>query len=447
VSTLTHESLDGPRRQFAPQRAPQTVALYGQGITWFDVVLVLIFMAGLYTAYTIQISANVPFPSAPAGVAGMVLLWRRRRSITTNALLGFFCVLFIYILSILLAPNLTFLPRRFNGLVQLTYSIAIGYGLFLTIIRATRRQIAAIFLTLSLLLLAGCLLESYGGLRPLSDAVREKLYSRGLYENDLRDTLFYGRPRPKFFASEPASVTFCYALFMFVWFVVSRWSLKFYAYLGLMAVGIVAMPGPTLLLMLLLLLPYMLFLASRRNGRFNPLRFTQVAVVAALAGMAFIVLAQVTFPERFKEASGGQDASFFYRIRGPAIAGVDAIKNLPFGAGLTGETYIADHVVNLYVQSPGYSVKWNMVHPASELIINYFWSHWLYLGPFFGIAAIAAITLWLRVLHVPSPAFCWLAWAILGQASGAYVGPACWAVLFMAAAAAVIHQRPDPQPS
>jgi hypothetical protein len=441
VSTLTHESLDSPRLRVA--RAPQVVALSGQGITWFDVVLVLIFMAGLYTAYTIQITATVPFPSAPSGVAGVALLWRRRRSITTNALLGFFGVLLIYIVSILLAPNLTFLPRRFNGLVQLTYSIAIGYGLFLTLIRATRQQIAAIFLTLSLLLLVGCLLESYGGLRPLSDAVREKLYSRGLYENDLRDTLFYGRPRPKFFASEPASVTFCYALFMFVWFVVSRWSLKIYAYIGLMAVGIVAMPGPTLLLMLLLLLPYMLFLASRRNGRFNPLRFTQVAVVAALAGMAFVVLAQVTFPERFKEASGGQDASFFYRIRGPAIAGVDAIKNLPFGAGLTGETYIADHVVNLYVQSPGYSSSWKMVHPASELIINYFWSHWLYLGPFFGIAAIAAITLWLRVLHVPSPAFCWLAWAVLGQASGAYVGPACWAVLFMAAAAAVIHQRRD----
>jgi hypothetical protein len=53
----------------------------------------------------------------------------------------------------------------------------------------------------------------------------------------------------------------------------------------------------------------------------------------------------------------------------------------------------------------------------------------------------AAITTWLRILHVPSPAFCWMAWAILGQASGAYVGPTCWAVLFLAAAAAVLHQR------
>jgi hypothetical protein len=34
-----------------------------------------------------------------------------------------------------------------------------------------------------------------------------------------------------------------------------------------------------------------------------------------------------------------------------------------------------------------------------------------------------------------------LSWAILGQASGAYVGPTCWAVFFLAAAVAVLHER------
>ena len=47
------------------------------------------------------------------------------------------------------------------------------------------------------------------------------------------------------------------------------------------------------------------------------------------------------------------------------------------------------------------------------------------------------------MLGVPSPAFCWMVWAILGQASGAYVGPTCWAVLFLAGAAAVLHQRSE----
>jgi len=62
--------------------------------------------------------------------------------------------------------------------------------------------------------------------------VRASLYQRGLYENDLRDALMYKRVRPKFFASEPASVTFFYSLFTFIWFVVSRTRLKLALYLA-----------------------------------------------------------------------------------------------------------------------------------------------------------------------------------------------------------------------
>src|SRR5260370_21349810 len=67
--------------------------------------------------------------------------------------------------------------------------------------------------------------------------------------------------------------------------------------------------------------------------------------------------------------------------------------------------------------------------------------HWVYLGLFWGLAVMAGLTYWLVVLRVPSPAFCWMVWAILGQSSGAYVGPTCSAVLFLAGAAALLHQR------
>ena len=93
------------------------------------------------------------------------------------------------------------------------------------------------------------------------------------------------------------------------------------------------------------------------------------------------------------------------------------------------------------MRSRFYSAGWQIVSPSTELLINYFWLHWIYLGFVWGVIIIAALTAWLRVLHVPSTAFCWTVWAILGQASGAYVGPTCWAVLFLAAAAAVLHER------
>ena len=52
-----------------------------------------------------------------------------------------------------------------------------------------------------------------------------------------------------------------------------------------------------------------------------------------------------------------------------------------------------------------------------------------------------AVSAWLRVLGRPQRRLLLGTWAILGQASGAYVGPTCWAVLFLSAAAAVLHQR------
>jgi hypothetical protein len=427
-------AIDGP--------APGGRASASTGLAWVDLVLIFIFMAGLYTNYTIMLSEKLPFPSAPAGIAGLILLVRRRNDITPRALVGFCAIFTLYLASILCAPNISWLARRTNGLIQLTYSLAVGYALFLTMKGADRRQIARLFLAFALVIVVGCLLETYGGFRPVSDAVRKVLYSKGVYENDLRDLLFYKRVRPKFFASEPSSVTFCYTLFTFIWLVASQWRWKVPLYLVLVGLGLFAMPGPTLLLMLVLLLPYLLFLDSRRRGRIDATRFLVVAMVAALMGMTALLLAKTLFAERLESVTSGNDPSFFYRVQGPAMAGLDIMGRYPLaGAGLTGEPFIEREITNLYLRSPFYSAGWQVVTPSTELLINYFWLHWIYLGAVWGMVMIAVITGWLRVLGVPSAAFCWGTWAILGQASGAYVGPTCWAVLFLAGAASILHQR------
>jgi len=429
----------------AGRRADVAQARTAPGLDWLDFALVCVFLLGLYTNYTVQISAKVPFPSLPAGVAGLILLLRRRNQIQPRALGWLVGVVVLYLISVFCATNISFLPRRTNGLIQLTYSLTIGYALFLTVTQGTRRQIARLFLGFSLTILIGCLLEGHAGLRPISDAVRNVLYSKGVYENDLRDMLFYSRVRPKFFASEPASVTFCFALFTFIWMVVSTWRWKLLGYFVLVGIGLYAMPGPTLLLMLLLILPYMLFLASRRSGRLDVGRLMMVASIAAVFAVAFSVLAMVLFPARLDEILSGNDPSFFYRVHGPTLAGIDIISRYSFaGAGLTGEPFVEREITNLYLRSPFYSAHWQVVTPATELVINYFWLHWIYLGLIWGLIMAAAVTVWLRVLGVPSPAFCWMVWAILGQASGAYVGPTCWAVMLLAGAAAVLHERAEP---
>jgi hypothetical protein len=427
-----------------PRRISAKPHASSPGLDWIDIALIVVFVAGIYTSFPLTISKTVPFPSAPSGIAGALMLWRRRGDMTAEGLTAGLVVFATYVASVLLAPDLSFLPRRLNGLVQLTYSLAIGYGLFATVIRGTRDQVAGLFLCCALVLLIGCLLETYGGLRPVSDAVRKVLYSRGLYEADLRDLQYYDRIRPKFFASEPSSVTFCYTLFSFLWLVVSGFRWKLAGYAVLTAGGLFALPGPTLLLMVVLLVPWMLFLASRRDGRIRFGRLLPAGLACLLCGVMVVVLATTVFSQRHRDAAIGEDPSGFYRVRGPAMAGLDVVRTLPVaGAGLTGEPYVKDQVLNLYVRSPGYSTRWPMVHPSSELLINYFWLHWIYLGVLMGILSLAAVTIWLLAIGVPSPAFTWTVWAILGQAAGAYVGPACWAVLFLAGAAALIHQRRD----
>ncbi len=154
-------------------------------------------------------------------------------------------------------------------------------------------------------------------------------------------------------------MTFCYTLFTFLWMVVSSWRFKLVAYVGLVGLGLFAMPGPTLLLMLLLVLPYMLFLASRKSGRLDVGRFLIVACMAAVFACAFAVLGETLFPVRLEQAMSGNDPSFFYRVRGPALAGIAIMEQYPFaGAGLTGEPFIETGVTNIYLRSSGYSAGW-----------------------------------------------------------------------------------------
>ena len=173
------------------------------------------------------------------------------------------------------------------------------------------------------MILIGCLFETYGGLRPISDAVRKVLYGKGVYENDLRDLLFYNRVRPKFFASEPASVTFCYTLFGFLWLVISSWRWKLPAYLGLVAAWPVrhARSDAAADAAAAAAVPAV----PRQPPR--PAAWTSARFLVGDAGghrlslRCGVVLAQTLFPHRLEAVTSGNDPSFFYRVQGPALAG------------------------------------------------------------------------------------------------------------------------------
>ncbi len=96
------------------------------------------------------------------------------------------------------------------------------------------------------------------------------------------------------------------------------------------------------------------------------------------------------------------------------------------GAGLTGEPFIEREVVNIYIRSPDYSARWEVVTPATELLINYFWLHWIYLGGFWGLILVGAVTAWAARSGYPEPRLLLGGLGDPGPVLGAYVGPKCW---------------------
>ena len=426
-------------------RATQDVVLGRKpGAGAIDVALVALFLIGIYLGVSIPITPTVPLTCAPSGLAGLLLLWRRRNDIEPVHLAGFLAVLGLYAVSIVCASDYVFLVKRFTGLLQLTYSLVIGYALFLTLVRIERRLLAGLLLTFCLCIIGGCLLEHYGGLRSISNAVREKIYdSAFIYDADLRDEILYGRIRPKLFTSEPSAVTFAFTQFCAMWLAVSPSPYKLPLYIVLIALGMMVLPGPTLVLMLLLIVPYLLFLAGKNNGKPSErlLRFVGALILSLAVVCVAYFIGRFVFSERLNEIATGKDASFFYRFTGPMLVTFDVFRNYPWaGAGLTGEPFIAREVLSVYSNATAFQSAWQITRIA-DVLTNYFWLHWIYLGLVWGAVVAIGVSIWLRVIGTTSLLYCWSIWIILGQASGAYVGPKTWAVLFMAAAASIICLR------
>ena len=115
-----------------------------------DTALIVVFLLGLYMGISLQVTSNIPLTCAPSGVAGLFLLWRRRDRIQPAHLAGLLVVVALYVGSIMAAADVSFLSKRFTGLLQLTYSLVIAYAMFLTMLEGERDQIATILLVFCL---------------------------------------------------------------------------------------------------------------------------------------------------------------------------------------------------------------------------------------------------------------------------------------------------------
>ncbi len=98
----------------------------GKRLDALDVCLVVLYLLGLYLGVSLQITSKIPLTCAPSGFAGLILLWRRRNQIAPLHLAGLFVVVTIYLASVVSASDVTFIRKRFTGLVQLVYSFVLA---------------------------------------------------------------------------------------------------------------------------------------------------------------------------------------------------------------------------------------------------------------------------------------------------------------------------------
>ncbi len=408
--------------------------------------LFLLFLIGLYLGVSLKLPGGVPVPAVLAGAAGLLLALKQAPRIPTAHAAAGLAILALAALSTLAAGDFALLMERFKGFVQLSYSLIVGYAVFLTGQRLDRRTLAALFLALSLTILLGALAETVvPAIQNASDSFRSLAFDSGIYAADARDLALYGRIRPKFFTSEPSLVAFGYALFVFCWYVLARMPGKLLAYLGLLAAGYAVIRGPAIVLAVALVPVYETLLGARRatSGRSRldgPLALLVATGTGVLALVGTVVGWEV-LSQRIDGIAAGRDPSFFARIVAPAIVAGQTLQAHPVaGVGLTGWEALRDQVTQLYATTDWLALDMQFDGPAHALT-NYFWALWIFLGLGFGTAMVAALTWLLRQLGVPSLLFCWTVWIVFGQTVGGFVGPRTWAVFFLTALVAVQFER------
>lgn len=411
-----------------------------------DACLCILYLAGIYFGLSLSLPGGVPLPGVVAGVAGLLLAFKHAPRVPQSHAVAGVAILVIAALSILSAQDFSLLPERFKGFIQFSYSLVIAYAFFLAVRNFSRDWLARLFLVLAAALLAGSVLEViWPAFKQASDLFRSAVFETGLYESDIRDLRLYGRVRPKLFTSEPSYLTFNYTLFAFCWYALSRLRGKVLVYLGLLTAGYIVMRGPTLMLGVVLVPIYEVLLGARRNsGDGRRLDSSYALIAAGLAGfvaLAGLVVGWEAFAQRIEAIIAGQDLSFFARIIAPAILAFETLQEHPLaGVGLTGWEALDARVEQLYATTKFLSIDMRF-EGAAHALTNYFWMMWIFLGLFWGSAMVLAVTWLLRVLGAPSLLFCWCVWIAFGQAAGGFVAPRTWAVMMLAAAIAIIHER------
>jgi hypothetical protein len=412
------------------------------------VILVFIYLLGIYTDVILYLTPTLFIPTVVAGFAGVLLLIKNRKRVRKSHLRPIFGLLFIALLTLFFAPNRgAYFTERLKGFISLSYALINAYALFLEMSRWDREVVGRIFGIFSVLIIVGCFFENYTDFKDVSNAFRSAVFRYGVYDNPYRDYAQFGMIRPKLFTSEPSYVALFFLFSATIWLALTQRRKKYLKFIAMTMCGFFLIRSPTVLLAVpsaLLIFVYLeyggvrnLLRSARIEGRFK------LSILGISLGIGLIIAFQTILAPRIRVIMTGRDISFIGRILAPPVVTYYTLKKSPFwGAGVAGKEAIESEIMTTYM-------NFGMIHAISRWqtntlinqMANIFWLHWIYFGLIGGNLAAYMIGRLMKNLGVKHYILC-ITWVLIfTQTMGAYVGTQIWTFAFTVFLVSILHAR------
>lgn len=401
-----------------------------------DTLPLVLHLLGLYLAVPLVLPGGIEFPMAATLITVPLLLVLNAPRARLSHVVWLGGLAGVAALTLLLAPQPgAFLAPRLRGLVLWVYSLVCAYALILELQRWPREQLARLMLGATLAVLAGCVLEIVGLLRPLSDGFRNLAFPAGAVTFRARDLEIAGFERPSLFTSEPSDVAKFLLLSSsaYVALSTSRWRHLTGLGLCLAATALTRSPIAVLLIPLqALLLAFGRPLIAGPRLVSRPIT-TVVLLVTGVLAAAFVA---VLLAGRIQQALEGRDSSSTIRLVVPVVIAWETLNASPWwGAGISGTESIEDSIVLGFevagIASLADPEAMDSEASLANLINNAFWLHWINLGLLGGLIAIILLAGLMRALGIRRR---WLAFAavfVFAQTMGGAHAPYFWTFVAM----------------
>ena len=414
------------------------------------VILVFIYLLGVYTGVILYLTPTLFIPTFIAGCAAILLLLKNIRRVQKSHLKPMFGLLVIALLTLFFAPNReAYFIERFKGFISLAYALVSAYVLFLEMSRWDRRAVARVFGVFSVLIIVGCLFENYTDFRDVSDAFRSEVFKQDLYGGLYRDYTQFGMIRPKLFTAEPSHVAKFFLFSVTMWLALTQRRKKYLKLIVMMGVGFFLIRSPIVLLAVpsaLLLFVYLDYGGVRKLLSSAGIEGTfKLSILGISLGIGLIVAFQTILAPRIELIMTGRDTSFIGRILAPPVVTYHTLRKSPyFGAGIEGKEAIVRELTAAFAS---FGMIQNVRGWDFDILINrianVFWLHWIYFGLIGGIFAAYMIGRLMKNLGGTHYILCIALVLMFSQTMGGYVSVKIWTFVLMIFLISTLHDRND----